>query len=159
MIDQQSLDLGEPPRRPILRYHGGKWMIAKWIISHFPEHRIYVEPFGGAGSVLMKKPRSFAEVYNDLDDNVVNVFRILRDPDKAAQLSRLIDLTPWSRTEFFASYEETEDDLERARRTIVRTLMGFGTTGQMLNRTAVFAEKLSETTTPASLTFKIILLL
>jgi DNA adenine methylase len=54
-------------KRPILRYHGGKWRIAPWIISYIPAHKIYVELFGGEGSVLLRKPRSYAEPYNDLD--------------------------------------------------------------------------------------------
>jgi len=119
----------EQPRRPVLRYHGGKWRLAPWIISHLPKHEIYVEPFGGAGSVLMRKPRSEAEVYNDLDDEVVNVFRVLRDPAMAARLEQLLFLTPYSRTEFLDSYDQVANPVERARRMIVRMTMSHGTTG------------------------------
>src|SRR5262245_58814798 len=108
------------PRRPVLRYHGGKWRLAPWIIEHFPEHRIYVEPYGGGASVLLRKSRAFAEVYNDLDGDVVNVFRVLRDRASAAALIRAIELTPWARDEFRLSYRPASDPVERARRTIAR---------------------------------------
>jgi DNA adenine methylase len=109
-----------------MRYHGGKFRLAPWIIAHFPAHRIYVEPFGGAASVLLQKPRSYAEVYNDMNGEIVNVFRVLRDPEMAAELERVLRLTPFARDEFALTYEPSEDPVEQARRTIARTFMGFG---------------------------------
>jgi len=116
----------EKPKRPVIRYHGGKWRLASWIVSHFPEHRVYVEPFGGAASVLMQKPRSHTEVYNDLWDEVVNVFRVLRDPELAAELLRVCELTPFSRTDMLECDERAEGQVERARRLIFRSHSGFG---------------------------------
>lgn len=114
------------PTRPVLRYHGGKWRLGDWIISHFPPHRVYVEPYGGAASVLMQKPPAESEVYNDLDGEVVNVFQVLRDPTTAQVLREQLDLTPFARTEFECAYEASDDPVERARRTIIRAFMGFG---------------------------------
>lgn len=112
--------------RPVLRWHGGKWRIAPWIIGFFPRHQIYVEPFGGAGSVLLRKARSPAEIYNDLDGRLVNLFRVLRDPDKAAELQRRIGLTLYARDEFEWSYGEPVDDIDDAHRMIVLSFMGHG---------------------------------
>lgn len=114
------------PTRPILRWHGGKWLLAPWIISHFPEHRTYVEPFGGAASVLLRKDRAYAEVYNDLDDQVVNLFRVVRDAATGAQLREMLRLTPFARTEFEAAWETSGDPLEMARQLVIRSFMGFG---------------------------------
>jgi DNA adenine methylase len=115
------------PTRPVLRYHGGKWRLAPWIISHFPPHRIYTEAFGGAGSVLLRKPRApFVEVLNDLDGEVVNLFRVLRDEQQSAQLCALLWRTPYARAEFVDSYEVIAAPVEQARRTVVRSFMGFG---------------------------------
>jgi DNA adenine methylase len=125
----RAIGLGEfmsAPERPVLRYFGGKWMLAPWIIEQMPPHRIYVEPFGGAASVLMRKPRSYSEVYNDVDGEIVNVFRVLRNPVLAVELERAIRLTPYAREEFEASYEPTSDPVEGARRTVIRSFMGFG---------------------------------
>jgi DNA adenine methylase len=114
------------PTRPLIRYHGGKWRLAPWIISHFPAHRVYVEPFGGGASVLLQKPRSYAEVYNDLDGELVNLFRVVRDhgPD----LRTALEHTPFAREEFDLSFDRVANELEQARRTIVRAYMGFGST-------------------------------
>lgn len=117
------------PTRPILRWHGGKWVLAPWIISNLPPHKIYVEPFAGAASVFMRKPRSYAEVLNDLDGEVVHLFRVLRDEVQSRAQRTALDLTPFARTEFFEAYQPSGDPIERARRLIVRSYMGFGSNG------------------------------
>ena len=127
-------------KRPVLRYLGGKWRLASWIISYFPQHNIYVEPFGGAASVLLKKPRSYAEVYNDLDAEIVNVFRVLQDTKKAKKLIRSLELTLFARQEFEDCWKLQQKtildktlcllrprrpDIEKARCTIIKSFMGF----------------------------------
>jgi DNA adenine methylase len=120
--------------RPVLRYHGGKFRLAEWVISHFPPHRCYVEPFAGAASVLMQKPRSSAECLNDLDDKIVAVFRVLRDPEAAAKLARRLELTPFARAEFNAAYDAaTGDPVEDAARLITVSFMGQGSQGTTRN--------------------------
>jgi DNA adenine methylase len=116
-------------KRPVLRYHGGKFRLSSWIRSFFPPHQIYVEPFGGAGSVLLTKERAYAEVYNDMDGEVVNFFRVLRDPEQREQLCQICALTPFARDEFEGSYELTADPVESARRLAVRAGMGYGSSG------------------------------
>lgn len=115
------------PKRPVLRYHGGKWKLAQWIISHFQKHTIYVEPFGGAASVLLQKDRSYCEVYNDLDKEIVNLFRVLQDRFAADELKYKLRHTLYSREEFDLSYKFCDDSIEQARRTLVRSWMGIGT--------------------------------
>lgn len=122
------------PTRPALRYHGGKWRLAPHVLRLFPRHRTYVEPFGGAASVLIRKPRSYAEIYNDLDGEIVALFRVLRDRRKARELARLCRATPYSREEFEASYEPSADPVEQARRTLVRSWMAHGSSGLRGNK-------------------------
>jgi DNA adenine methylase len=102
-------------------------MLADWIISYMPSHRVYVEPYGGGAAVLLRKGRVHEEIYNDLDGDVVNLFRVVRD--NGHELVSLIELTPYSREEYMQSYVETDDPLERARRTIIRAFMGRGSNG------------------------------
>jgi DNA adenine methylase len=133
--------------RPVLRYHGGKWILAPWLQNFFPPHRVYVEPFGGGASVLIRKPRSYAEVYNDLDSEVVNVFRMLRD--RGAELRNLLELTPFARDEFVLSYEPSADPLEQARRTIARAFMGFSSAAATGENSGFRANLNRPGTTPA----------
>lgn len=84
-------------KTPALKYFGSKWRIAPWIIKNLPEHRLYCEPFGGAAAVLLRKPPSEKEVYNDLDRELVNFFEVLKDPYWNRELFKLASRTPYSR--------------------------------------------------------------
>ena len=115
------------PHRPISRYYGGKWKIADWIISHFPPHEVYVEPYGGMASVLLKKSRSPGEVYNDLDQRIVNLFRVVRDDGENLRIA--LELTPFSRTEWERCRKPPDipvSAVEDARRLLVMLQMGHG---------------------------------
>ncbi len=111
--------------RPPLRYHGAKWRLAPWIIAQMPPHVCYVEPFGGAAGVLLRKPKSPIEVYNDRAEEVVTFFRVLRDTPGA--LVDLLKLTPYSRRELALAWEPLEglSPLEQARRFYVRSWQGY----------------------------------
>lgn len=112
-----------PVTRPALRWLGGKWRVAEWIIATFPPHVCYVEPFGGAMNVLLQKPLSALEVYNDLDREVVGFFKVLRS--RTNDLIRAIQLTPFCRDELEEAFEPTDDPLEAARRFYVRCWQAF----------------------------------
>ena len=113
--------------RAVFRYPGSKWGIADWIIEHFPdgyEKMVYVEPFAGSSAVFFNKNPGIIETINDLNGDVVNLFKMLRDnPD---ELVRQIEITPYSREEYKLSMVPCEDPMERARRFIVRTTQAIG---------------------------------
>lgn len=115
--------------RPPLRYHGGKWKIAQWVIRHFPPHKVYLEPCGGGASVLLRKPRVPTEIYNDLDAEVVNFFRVLRDEEAAQRLSDALCLTPYARDEYDGCYAKSADPIEAARHLVARSFMGMSSKG------------------------------
>ena len=111
--------------KAVMKYPGSKWSIARWIISFFPPHHSYLEPFFGSGAVLFNKPRSHIETVNDLDNNVVNLFEWIRkDPER---LTREIYLTPYARRVYDAAFEAVpEDSFERAVNFYIRLNMGHG---------------------------------
>ncbi len=78
--------------RPPVKWHGGKHYLWRRIVEQFPPHHTYVEPFGGCASVLLNKPLAKVEIYNDLDERITRLFRVLRD--QGQELQRLLALTP-----------------------------------------------------------------
>ncbi|MEN2468115.1 DNA adenine methylase [Ornithinibacillus sp. JPR2-1] len=118
----------------ILNYVGSKWNMAKWIIQQMPEHNVYLEPFFGSGAVLFNKPTSKIETVNDIDGNIVNLFKVIREKPK--ELAQAIEFTPYSRDEYYQSFELLERDLsdiERARVFLIRCWMARG--GKTSDRT------------------------
>ena len=104
----------EKIRRPALRYCGGKWRIAPWIISHFPRHDNFVTPFAGGLSVLLRKPMVKLETANDLDGRVMNFFTVLRE--RPGNLITAIRGTPWAESEYKNTRVIADLPLEDARR-------------------------------------------
>ncbi|MBC6308139.1 DNA adenine methylase [Listeria sp. FSL L7-1582] len=108
----------------ILNYPGSKWSMAKWIIDHMPRHEVYLEPYFGSGAIFFNKPVSRIETVNDLDSRIVNLFEVIRN--KPEELCKAIDYTPLSREEHQKSYIDEGDDVERARRFLVRCWQSIG---------------------------------
>lgn len=123
--------------KPLMRYHGAKWRLAPWIISHFPQHHCYVEPFGGSAAVLISKEPSAREVYNDKNFEIVNLFNVIRDDQMRTELLRLLVMTPYSRTEFEFAKEVGQNDtpVMTALKLLVRAQMGFGSAGATRGKT------------------------
>jgi DNA adenine methylase len=119
--------------RPPVKWHGGKRYLAQRIIAYFPPHRTYLEPFGGAASLLLNKPPAPVEVYNDLDQRITRVFRVLRD--HGDEFRRLLTLTPYSETEFKLATEPAGSELEQARRDFVLWRMSLGGRGDSFSFT------------------------
>lgn len=112
--------------RALVRYHGGKVALGPWIASLMPPHSTYVEPYGGGFGVGIQKAPAKNEIYNELDGLMVNLFRVLRDPVQSAELRRLLELTPYSREEWEACKNPSDDPVESARRVLVRSFQGYG---------------------------------
>jgi DNA adenine methylase len=108
------------PRLIAFGWYGGKFSHLKWLLPLLPECHHYCEPFAGSAAVLLNRDPSPVETYNDLDGEVVNFFRVLREEKE--ELVEAIGLTPFSREEFFRAVngEPGLSAMERARRFFVR---------------------------------------
>ena len=111
--------------KAIFKYPGSKWSLANWIISFFPEHHSYLEPFFGSGAVLFNKPRSNIETVNDLDGNVVNLFEWIRKAPE--RLAHEIYYIPYARKVYDDAFSLVpEDSFEKAVNFYIRLNMGHG---------------------------------
>lgn len=111
----------------ILNYVGFKWNLANWIIQQMPEHKVYLEPFFGSGAVFFNKPAAKIETINDIDGNIVNLFKVIRENPQ--ELANAVKFTPYSREEYYQAFELLEQeltDVERARVFLIRCWMARG---------------------------------
>ncbi|WP_079575836.1 DNA adenine methylase [Mycobacteroides abscessus] len=117
--------------KPPVAYYGAKTSLAPRIVSMFPEHKRYVEPYAGSLAVLLAKPQSRHEVVNDLDHNLMVFWKVLRDSPE--ELARVCMLTPHSRVErnIAKRIPSGASDLERAR--LVWSALVQGRTGTLAN--------------------------
>jgi DNA adenine methylase len=112
---------GKKRRRIVFGWYGGKFSHLDWLLPLLPHCHHYCEPFSGSAAVLLNRPASSVETYNDIDGDVVNFFRVLRE--RSDELIKAIALTPFSREEFHqAIYGSTQgiSEVERARRFYIR---------------------------------------
>ena len=108
---------GRRSKRLVFGWYGGKFSHLEWLLPLLPEAHNYCEPFAGSGAVLINREPAPVETYNDIDGEVVNFFRVLREDPEG--LTRLIALTPFSREEFYVAVNDPSRGvarLERARR-------------------------------------------
>ena len=118
----------------VLKYPGAKTRLADWIISNIPSHSVYLEPFFGSGAIFFNKPKSEIETINDINEDVYNYFKVLREYPN--ELIEVLSLTPYSRKEYIEAYylpDDNDNCIEKARKFAVRCFMGFGASNRYKN--------------------------
>lgn len=121
-----------PVTRPLLRHFGGKFQLRHWIGDHINSipHDFYAEPFAGAASILLSKsPAPKGEIINDLNQEVINLFRVMQSAEQSIDLMRRLDWTPYAKAEFDLSFEPSQDPIEQARRLVIASFMGIEVSG------------------------------
>ena len=114
-----------------VQWFGGKGNFLPKLLPLIPYSRVYVEPFGGGGSVFFARKPSPSECYNDLDGNLVNLMRVIRNPETCAELERQLKLTLYAREEKASAWKLLKtktyaNDIERAWALFVVINMWFG---------------------------------
>lgn len=110
----------------VLSYPGSKWNIARQIVDLLPAHHTYVEPFFGSGAIFFNKAPAAIETINDLDSDIPNLFRCIRENPE--ELARLVAATPFSREEYDLRFDSSniEDPYEKARSFLIKCWQGYG---------------------------------
>ncbi|MGO9119040.1 MAG: DNA adenine methylase [Desulfomonilaceae bacterium] len=112
-----------------IRYYGGKCRLVSKLLPFVPDHQTYVEVFSGGAALFFAKDTSPVEVINDLDSGLVNLYRVLRDPEKFKRFQFLVSLTPYSREEHArckSTWADCDDEVERAHRWFIINRMCYG---------------------------------
>jgi DNA adenine methylase len=126
---EKDTSASEKLRAPF-KYFGGKGKMLAKLLPLLPSHKVYVEPFCGAASLFFAKPTSPVEVLNDLNEDVVNVFRVLQNKETHEELRFRLMYTPYARSEFVRAIEMLDrkdlTPVDRAWAFMVRQNMGFG---------------------------------
>lgn len=108
----------------LLNYPGSKWTLASYIISLMPRHKTYLETHFGSGAVFFNKDKAIVETINDIDGRLVNMYLQMRDNKQ--ELIEKVLFTPFSRSEYETSMNQSVDQLEDARRMLVRCWFAVG---------------------------------
>ena len=111
--------------KKVLKYPGSKWRIVKNLVSLIPQHHSYVEPYFGSGAVFFNKNPSAIETINDLDNDVPNLFRCIREDSEL--LAARVTAIPYSRYEYESTFAINPDDsYDRAVNFLIKCWMGHG---------------------------------
>jgi len=115
-----------------IRYKGGKSKQLDFIYDCFPprtDYDSFVDLFGGGGSVILNASPTKRDIYNDINEEIVNFFRVLRE--NGDELIAALKLTPYSRTEYDEAFifDPNDDSVEMARKTAIKAQFGYGGKG------------------------------
>ena len=113
--------------RPPFKYYGGKYYVTPWITSLFMPHNLYLEPFGGAASVLLNKDPSSKEIYGDLNQNIVNLMKFIQQYNLLTE--ELLKIQCEESVFYEWKKKECQTDLESAIKTFVIHRMSRGGVG------------------------------
>jgi DNA adenine methylase len=115
----------------ILRRLGNKQAIAHKIIPYFPPHKIYIEPFFGAGGMFFNKPKAKYNIVNDLDSDVFNLFQVVMNQKEELEKAFYMMPIHSDLLNYWKKHEETEP-IKKALRFLLRSNFTYSGTGTAL---------------------------